>query len=117
MAFNRALFTPEEVSKLKRRFAKMDFDHDDRITASDLKNALSRLGYSSIDDSTVENIIDEVDFHKAGAVYFDDFLEVAAGLKELSIETAFSSIVFGDGDDDDDTFHAGIPVEKSGGGA
>nr|AOR81602.1 glycerol-3-phosphate dehydrogenase [Phaffia rhodozyma] len=110
--YSRALFTPEEVADLKIRFQKMDFDQDEMITAKDLKHALSRLGYSSVEDETIQAIISEVDFDRRGAIFFDDFCELAAGMKELSIDSAFTHITMGDSD----YFRNKISPEKSGGG-
>lgn len=113
------------------------------ISTSDLKNALLRLGYASVDDKTVHSIISEVDqkyvaslssplvslppplrltspsalpsFSRRGSIGFDDFLEIAAGLKELSIESAFTHIALGE--EGTHPLSAPISVDRSGGGA
>jgi glycerol-3-phosphate dehydrogenase len=59
-------------------------DHDDMITTADLKHALSRLGYSSVDEDTIGHILQEVDFDRKGSINFEDFIEIAAGLKGSS---------------------------------
>lgn len=54
------------------------------ITTADLKHALSRLGYSSVDEDTIGHILQEVDFDRKGSINFEDFIEIAAGLKGAS---------------------------------
>ena len=54
------------------------------ITTADLKHALSRLGYSSVDEDTIGHILQEVDFDRKGSINFEDFIEIAAGLKGSS---------------------------------
>ena len=105
--YSRALFTLPELEALKKRFTRLDFvrpsahdctfgglsiadaltscsplqDQDDMITTADLKHALSRLGYSAVDEDTIGQILQEVDFDRKGSINFEDFIEIAAGLK------------------------------------
>lgn len=96
------------------RGADLEQDHDQRITRADLLNAMQGMGY----DASVERadgILREVDFGRKGEIDFQDYLDVsfcrntstaltpdtrsianivqiAAGLKELHLESAFTHI-------------------------
>lgn len=108
------------------------------ITTKDLSHALSRLGYSSVSDDTITEILQEVDFDRKGSINFEDFIEIAAGLKgasfpcsitapktaadlctspsaELSLHSAFSHIAM---QDDASQEHLAEPITtlRSGGG-
>lgn len=54
------------------------------ITTADLSHALSRLGYSAVSNDTIAEILQEVDFDRKGSINFEDFIEIAAGLKGAS---------------------------------
>ncbi|KAL7423798.1 mitochondrial glycerol-3-phosphate dehydrogenase [Cryptotrichosporon argae] len=134
--FARAQFTPDEVEHLKTQFAALDFDHDQKITRADLVAAMQKMGYASSTERA-DTILAEVDFGRKGAVDFQDYLDIAAGLKELQLESAFTHLAQldterkqGEGDGqplgtvgphaaDDSGKRAErrqIPVERSGGG-
>lgn len=136
--YSRAQFTADEVSNLKESFGKLDFDHDGSISKDDVLHTMEKLGYSEANDETAQDIIREVDFERKGAVEFPDFLEIAAGMKELQLESAFTELAHIDGverkagDKAQGADPAGpkaqqqsekrderkkIPVERSGGGA
>ena len=129
--FARAQFTPEEVASLKAQFERLDFDHDQKITRADLLSAMKQLGYEASTE-TADNILREVDFGRKGAIEFQEYLDVAAGMKELQLESAFTHLAQLDttrklAEGDAAGEHAGedsntraerrkIPVERSGGG-
>ena len=131
--FARAQFTPDEVKNLKTQFEQLDFDNDQRITRVDVVRAMAEMGY----DASVEkadSILREVDFGRKGAIEFPDYLDIAAGLKELQLDSAFTHLAQldssrkiaerGEGQigqhADDSGRQRGerrkIPVERSGGG-
>ncbi|ORY68060.1 putative glycerol-3-phosphate dehydrogenase [Leucosporidium creatinivorum] len=134
----RTIFTPEELQSLKDKFGHIDADQDGKISASDLARTLRNLG-QDVPRETVLSIIREVDADKSGKIEFQEFLDIAAGVKELHLSNAFSDLVSrvsaGSGTASstsstnnlgsssptpgyDDKRHVGanIPVEKSGGG-
>jgi len=129
--FDRAQFTPEEVASLKEQFEQFDFDHDQRITRDDLLHAMTNMGYDSSIE-TADSILREVDFGRKGAIEFQEYLDIAAGLKELKIENAFThlaqlgtsrNLAEGDAVGEHANEQSGeraarrkIPVERSGGG-
>ncbi|CAO1633093.1 unnamed protein product [Sympodiomycopsis kandeliae] len=90
---SRAQFTPEELSDLRRKFERLDVNGDGRLDASDVSVILTRLGYKDVSKSTLERIVGEVDFDRSGALAFENFLDVAAALKEVRISNAFTDIV------------------------
>lgn len=132
--YARAQFTPDEVHSLRAQFEQLDRDHDQHIDRGDLQAAITRMGYErAADAETAENILDEVDFNHKGYVEFSDYLDIAAGVKELSRESAFTHVAQMDssrklaegGDDlppqakEDSKERAerrAIPTERSGGG-
>lgn len=130
--YMRAQFGAEEVKELKAAFEKLDFDHDGSIDEKDLLHAMQKMGYAETQD-VAKNILREVDFNRKGAVEFHDFLDIAAGMKELQLENAFTHLAGIDKSGHDmspkDAIgpHAGdsnfarsqqrkIPVERTGGG-
>ncbi|WWC99511.1 hypothetical protein V866_006414 [Kwoniella sp. B9012] len=129
--YARAQFTPDEVSNLKRQFEEFDFDHDQHITKDDLIHAMANMGYDASTE-LADSILREVDFGRKGFVDFQDYLDIAAGLKELSLESAFTHLAQLDssrkigekaqiGPHADDASsqrdtRRKIPVERSGGG-
>lgn len=113
--YARSAFSPKELARLKEQFAHLDFDNDNRITKADLVFAMKQMGYDA-SDATAARILSEVDFGRKGSLDFQDFLDIAAGLKELQIESAFTHLAKLDEKFDPDAVPA-IPVERSGGGA
>ncbi|WVQ85348.1 hypothetical protein IAT38_007513 [Cryptococcus sp. DSM 104549] len=130
--YARANFTPDEVQHLRQQFERFDFDHDQRITRADLIHAMTQMGYDSSVESA-DSILREVDFGRKGEIEFSDYLDIAAGLKELQLENAFTHLAQLDssrkmegarevgGHADEATERREerrkIPVERSGGGA
>ncbi|TNY23099.1 FAD dependent oxidoreductase-domain-containing protein [Rhodotorula diobovata] len=88
----RAVFTPDELSTLKKRFAKIDADHDGRIDTQDLTKTYRKLGYSDVDEQTIQNVIKEVDVNQDGGISFDEYLDVAAGAKQVHLHNAFTDV-------------------------
>lgn len=129
--FARAQFTPEEVQSLRKQFEHFDFDHDSKITRDDLIHAMTNMGYEASLE-TADSALREVDFGRKGAIEFQEYLDIAAGLKELKIENAFTHLAqldtsrdLAEGDavgkhaqEDSSKRDARrtIPVERSGGG-
>ncbi|WVF70763.1 hypothetical protein IAT40_005557 [Kwoniella sp. CBS 6097] len=89
--YARAQFTPDEVTHLKQQFERFDFDHDQHITKADLIHAMTEMGYDASSE-LADSILREVDFGRKGFVDFQDYLDIAAGLKELSLESAFTHL-------------------------
>ena len=89
--FARATFAPHELETLKDKFSALDVDHDGSISRDDLKKSLTTLGYENVTPEAVTSILGEVQ-HKEG-IQLDDFLELAAGLKEVELSTAFTSVI------------------------
>lgn len=132
--YSRAQFSPEEVKNLKEVFEHLDFDRDGSITQSDITHAMEKMGYKNADKAISAGILAEVDFHRKGMVQFPEFLEIAAGMKELNLESAFTHVAkldkspspsVSDSDPVGKHGHGGgekrmemrrIPVERSGGG-
>ncbi|WWC58421.1 uncharacterized protein I303_100961 [Kwoniella dejecticola CBS 10117] len=129
--YARAQFTPDEVANLKNQFELFDFDHDQHITKDDLIHAMTNMGYDASTEMA-DSILREVDFGRKGFVDFQDYLDIAAGLKELQLESAFTHLAQLDssrkiGEKGRIGSHANdsseqrdsrrkIPVERSGGG-
>jgi len=90
--YSRAQFQPEELVKLQNIFSELDVNGDGQINAADLKKVLTAVGVS-VPDYVLEDIIEEVDLHKHGAIEFEEFLEVMSGVKEIQLQNAFASIV------------------------
>lgn len=133
--YDRAQFTPDEVVHLREQFEKFDFDHDQRITRADLLHAMKNMGYNASEE-LADSILREVDFGRKGAIEFQEYLDIAAGLKELKLESAFTHLAQLDSSRDLAEGDAvgkyaqeqsegregregvrNIPVERSGGGA
>ena len=52
---------------------------------------MTQMGYDASPE-LADNILREVDFGRKGAIEFHDYLDIAAGLKELSLENAFTHL-------------------------
>ncbi|KAJ9107271.1 hypothetical protein QFC21_000718 [Naganishia friedmannii] len=89
--YNRAQFSPDEVKSLQKSFEQLDFDHDGQITKVDLMHAMRDMGYAD-DEEVATSILREVDMGRKGHVQLHDFLEIAAGMKELQLENAFTHL-------------------------
>jgi len=102
-----------------------------KLDNSDLKEVLERLGYKDVEDSVIKGIVNEVDFSKAGALHFENFLDVVSAIKDVQLDSAFTHILneVGDGSKIRDPVGSKakeqskqreqsrtIPVEKAGGG-
>ncbi|WWD17998.1 hypothetical protein CI109_102445 [Kwoniella shandongensis] len=129
--YARAQFTPDEVTHLRQQFERFDFDHDQKITRSDLVHAMTEMGYNASIEAA-DSILREVDFGRKGEIGFQEYLDIAAGMKELKLETAFTHLAqldssrkmgekaqIGPHANDDGAQRESrrkIPVERSGGG-
>jgi glycerol-3-phosphate dehydrogenase len=51
-------------------------DHDQKITRSDLLNAMQNMGYDASEDRA-DGILREVDFGRKGEIDFQDYLDVS----------------------------------------
>lgn len=140
----RQVFTAGELSQLKAKFEELDSNQDGRVDARDLTEAMDRLQLAQVPKArvstlvsftqsltcplqeTVDAIIREVDVNRDSRIEFQEFLDIAAGVKELSLTNAFSDIVAQievpaepRSKDDKSTgawWGKKIPVERSGGG-
>ncbi|BGP20063.1 hypothetical protein JCM10213_003553 [Rhodosporidiobolus nylandii] len=90
----RTVFTVDELDTLKKKFEQIDADHDGKIDPKDLTKTMSKLGLDA-DEKTVANIIKEVDADADGSVNLEEYLDVAAGVKELHLNSAFSDLTLG----------------------
>ena len=90
------------------------------------------MGYAEKEE-IAHNIMQEVDFGRKGNIEFHDFLDIAAGMKELHLDNAFTHLAGMDkvsheltkeesiGKHADDSSFArsqsrSIPIERTGGG-
>lgn len=89
--YQRAQFNAEEVRDLKESFENLDGDHNGAIDEKDLLNAMQKMGYAE-NENIAHNIMQEVDFGRKGNIEFHDFLEIAAGMKELHLDNAFTHL-------------------------
>ncbi|GAA5993732.1 hypothetical protein JCM10908_001058 [Rhodotorula pacifica] len=122
----RTVFSPDELKTLRKRFAKIDADHDGQIAADDLRKTMTKLGFDQVDEQTVKNVLREVDSDNDGQVSFEEYLDVAAGVKEIHLHNAFTDVAFS-GEVDSDGPPSGssssgpsysnkTPPERTGGG-
>lgn len=116
--YARSAFSPKELARLKDQFASLDLDHDNVITSDDIVRAMKNAGYDANPDLAA-SILKEVDFTRKGAVDFQDFLDIAAGLKELQLDSAFTHLAKLGAEDKDraEAARKRVSVERSGGGA
>ncbi|TIC08627.1 putative glycerol-3-phosphate dehydrogenase [Wallemia mellicola] len=89
--FARAQFSPSELETLKDKFAALDVDHDGSITREDLGKSLHNLGYENVSEQAITDVLRDTQ-HRDG-VNFTEFLDLASGLKEVSLSNAFTSII------------------------
>ncbi|GAA5880059.1 hypothetical protein JCM8547_001487 [Rhodosporidiobolus lusitaniae] len=90
----RTVFTAKELKTLKKKFEQIDADHDGKIDPADLSKTMTKLGMDA-SESTVRDVIKEVDADADGAINLDEFLDVAAGVKELHLNNAFTDLTLG----------------------
>jgi len=90
------------------------------------------MGYGDVLESTLKDILSEATSNNDGVVELKEFLEIAAGAKQVHLHTAFSRLIEGyvptgteeEGGQKEESpkkgqpswFSRRIPVEKSGGG-
>jgi len=113
---SRTVFNADELATLKKRFTELDADNDGEISPDDLRKTMTRFGFKT-NDKTVRDILREVDADQNGSLGLEEFLDVAAGLKQLQISNAFTDIAM---PKDDKKGHkmdytSKTPPEKSGG--
>jgi len=76
---------------------------------------MTRFGFKT-NDKTVRDILREVDADQNGAIGLEEFLDVAAGLKQLQISNAFTDIAMPKDDKSHKMDYTNkTPPEKSGG--
>ncbi|POY70660.1 putative Glycerol-3-phosphate dehydrogenase [Rhodotorula taiwanensis] len=121
----RTVFSPGELKTLRKRFAKIDADHDGTIAADDLRKTMNKLGFDKVDEKTVKGVLSEVDSDNDGQVSFEEYLDVAAGVKEIHLHNAFTDVAFSDKATADEPQTEGsskmdysnkTPPERTGGG-
>jgi Ca2+-binding EF-hand superfamily protein len=75
-------YLPDEtVGHLKDIFTHLDTGHTGYITAADLKNALSDLGYDTAAEE-IRRIIKEVDYLSQGRINYTQFLSATLNFKD-----------------------------------
>ncbi|TXT13074.1 hypothetical protein VHUM_01475 [Vanrija humicola] len=114
--YARSAFSPKELQRLTEQFSQLDHDHDQKIDRKDILRAMANAGYGSSVE-TADGILAEVDFGRKGSIDFQDFLDIAAGLKELQLDSAFTHLAKLGEDEQPAPERKKIPVERSGGGA
>lgn len=126
---SRTYFTASELRVLKRKFKSMDQDHDGVISEEDLSATMAKLGFGDVPKETIERILQEVDYNQDDVVQLEEFLDIAAGVKQLSLSNAFSDIAGAvdapaipefvpnpSAEESDEPLAHRITVEQSGGG-
>jgi len=112
---SRTVFNADELATLKKRFTELDADNDGEISPDDLRKTMTRFGFKT-NDKTVRDILREVDADQNGAIGLEEFLDVAAGLKQLQISNAFTDIAMPKEDKSHKMDYTNkTPPEKSGG--
>lgn len=110
--YARSAFSPKELARLKDQFEQLDLDNDQKITQEDILVAMKNMGYDA-NPEVAHGILQEVDFTRKGAIDFSDFLDIAAGLKELHLDNAFTHLAKLGAPEG----ATNVSVERSGGGA
>ncbi|KAM0756372.1 DAO-domain-containing protein [Meredithblackwellia eburnea MCA 4105] len=109
---SRTVFSAAELDELKAKFREIDQDRDGKISEKDLRVTMVKLGYPEVPKGTAKRLLREVDSNGDGKVELEEFLDVAAGVKELGLSNAFSDIVLSP----PRTQQGPVPVGRSGGG-
>jgi len=89
----RANFSADEMEALKERFAQLDVNNDGKVDKKDLREVLRRLGYTDVEDTTIDGVLSEVDIAQKQYLQLDQFLELVAASRDAQIENAFTYIV------------------------
>ncbi|GAA5920978.1 hypothetical protein JCM1841_003240 [Sporobolomyces salmonicolor] len=116
----RTVFTADELATLKKRFSEIDADNDGQIDPEDLRKTMARMGFDT-DKRTVVNILREVDADQDGSIGLEEFLDVAAGVKQIHLHNAFTDIALPKENEAKSKEHgnpdysSGTPPEKTGG--
>ncbi|GAA6020494.1 hypothetical protein JCM11491_001374 [Sporobolomyces phaffii] len=111
---SRTVFNADELATLKKRFTELDADNDGEINPDDLRKTMTRFGFKT-NDKVVRDILREVDADQNGAIGLEEFLDVAAGLKQLQISNAFTDIAMPKDKGGKMDYTNDTPPEKSGG--
>ncbi|GAA5926469.1 glycerol-3-phosphate dehydrogenase [Sporobolomyces koalae] len=111
---SRTVFNADELATLKKRFTELDDDNDGQISPEDLRKTMVRFGFKA-NAKTVRDILREVDANQDGAIGLEEFLDVAAGLKQLQISNAFTDIAMPKDKGGKMDYTSNTPPEKSGG--
>ncbi|GAA6059917.1 hypothetical protein JCM10212_005300 [Sporobolomyces blumeae] len=113
---SRTVFTTDELATLKKRFTEFDADNDGKIDLADLRKTMQRLGYKA-DDKVVRDILREVDANQDGSIGLEEFLDVAAGVKQIHLSNAFADLALPkDKKGGSLDYSSTTPPEKTGGG-
>ncbi|KAF8581027.1 DAO-domain-containing protein [Ramaria rubella] len=115
--YSRAQFEAGEMDQIKTAFlAKASAPHDrekasggeERLHRNQLQQLFNDLpGYENVKSQQLDNVLGEIGFEKRNDIALDEFLEICAGLKELSTAPKARG---------GKAERRQIPVEKSGGG-
>lgn len=64
--------TGEQIKKIRQAFDKVDKDGNGRITIGELRDYLKTIGKNGTDEQ-IKSLLEEVDFHGDGYIYFESF--------------------------------------------
>ncbi|GAA5992184.1 hypothetical protein JCM11641_007790 [Rhodosporidiobolus odoratus] len=91
---SRTVLAADELETLKKEFEQIDPDHGGKMDPIDLTKTMTKLGLEA-DESTVSNIISEVDSNADGSINLEEYLDIAAGVKELHLNNATVDLTLG----------------------
>jgi calcium-dependent protein kinase len=72
----------KDIEQLRNMFMKMDKDNTGDITANELKEALNEA-HIKIDDTELEKIVNEVDYHGDKMINYSEFLSATISVKKI----------------------------------
>ncbi|CAG8609362.1 11509_t:CDS:2 [Ambispora gerdemannii] len=103
--YSRSRFQPEELASFQKIYADLDVKGDGYIQVDDIAEILGLLGYS-VHVNDVNAILDGMKLDRAGAIEFEEFLEVMSGIKEIQLQTSYAKMLD----------QPRIPIERASGG-
>lgn len=81
----------KDIMQLREMFMSMDKDKTGDITANELKEALAEA-HIKIDDSELEKIINEVDYHGDRIINYSEFLSATIQVKSILTDEKLHAI-------------------------
>ncbi|KAI9621698.1 hypothetical protein KEM48_007627 [Puccinia striiformis f. sp. tritici PST-130] len=91
--FSRAMFSPKELTQLRKEFADLDSNGDGVISPNDLQSALEHLNFANVPKETVDMIVSGAKTNHIGAIDFSDFLDIAVAAKEVSLSNKLQNFL------------------------